>query len=325
MRRGVGVAAFRDRQREKAAGAAVGSAMSADRAKHIEEQLATFKTHLEEFAAKHRNDINRDPEFRRAFAKMTKAIGVDPLASSKGFWGELLGVSDFYYEVGVQIVDICLSTRALNGGLISLTELTQRLTRMRGGAAAAAAAGGAGAAAPAAGAGRKHEAISVDDVQRTIAKLAVLGGGYRIITLAADGSSAAISGTPSAAAAAATPSDGGAGGEQYLLSVPVEMNVDQTILLARLSAMAARASPAAAAAPFACASSTPRALAAALGWAESRLQRCLGDLLKAGMAWLDTQGPGGAADPTYFFPAIRLVPSAAAAGGGAAAGGAGSA
>lgn len=319
MRRGVGVAAFRDRQREKAAGAAVGSAMSADRAKHIEEQLATFKTHLEAFAAKHRNDINRDPEFRRAFAKMTKAIGVDPLASSKGFWGELLGVSDFYYEVGVQIVDICLSTRALNGGLISLTELTQRLTRMRGGAAAAAAAGGAGAAAPAAGAGRKHEAISVDDVQRTIAKLAVLGGGYRIITLAADGSSAAVSATPSAAAA--TPSDGGAGGEQYLLSVPVEMNVDQTLLLARLSAMAARALPAAAAAPFACASSSPRALAAALGWAESRLQRCLGDLLKAGMAWLDTQGPGGAADPMYYFPAIRLLPAAAASG--AAVGGAG--
>lgn len=293
--------------------------MSADRAKHVEEQLATFKTHLEGFAAKHRNDINRDPEFRRAFAKMTKAIGVDPLASSKGFWGELLGVSDFYYEAGVQIVDICLSTRALNGGLISLTELTQRLTRMRGGAAAAAAAGGAGAAAPSAGAGRKHEAISVDDVQRTIAKLSVLGGGYRIITLAADGSSAGGAGAGASAGTpvASTPSDSASAGEQYLLSVPVEMNVDQTILLARLSAMAARVSPAAAAAPFACVSSTPRSLSAALGWTESRVQRSLADLLKAGMAWLDAQGPGGAVDPTYYFPAIRLAPSAAATAGGA--------
>jgi len=25
---------------------------------------------------------------------------VDPLASNKGFWAELLGIGDFYYELG---------------------------------------------------------------------------------------------------------------------------------------------------------------------------------------------------------------------------------
>ena len=37
---------------------------------------------------------------------MCSKIGVDPLASSKGFWAQLLGVGDFYYELGVQIVEV---------------------------------------------------------------------------------------------------------------------------------------------------------------------------------------------------------------------------
>ncbi|KAE8734900.1 Vacuolar protein sorting-associated protein 22-like protein 1 [Hibiscus syriacus] len=47
---------------------------------------------------------------------MCAKVGVDPLASNKGFWAELLGIGDFYYELGVQIVEICLATRPLNGG-----------------------------------------------------------------------------------------------------------------------------------------------------------------------------------------------------------------
>ncbi len=34
---------------------------------------------------------------------MCASVGVDPLASNKGFWTELLGFGDFYYELGVQI------------------------------------------------------------------------------------------------------------------------------------------------------------------------------------------------------------------------------
>jgi len=29
-------------------------------------------------------------------------VGVDPLASNKGAWAQLLGFGDFYYELGVQ-------------------------------------------------------------------------------------------------------------------------------------------------------------------------------------------------------------------------------
>ena len=44
------------------------------------------------------------------YQDMCASIGVDPLASSKGFWSEMLGVGDFYYELGVQIVEVCMAS-----------------------------------------------------------------------------------------------------------------------------------------------------------------------------------------------------------------------
>lgn len=47
------------------------------------------------------NDIRKNPIFRSQFHEMCAKVGVDPLASNKGFWAELLGIGDFYYELGV--------------------------------------------------------------------------------------------------------------------------------------------------------------------------------------------------------------------------------
>lgn len=54
---------------------------------------------------------------------MCANIGVDPLASNKGMWAQLLGFGDFYYELGVQIVEACLATRAYTGGFMELGAL----------------------------------------------------------------------------------------------------------------------------------------------------------------------------------------------------------
>ena len=51
---------------------------------------------------------------------MCANVGVDPLASNKGMWAQLLGFGDFYYELGVQIVEASLATRAYNGGFMEL-------------------------------------------------------------------------------------------------------------------------------------------------------------------------------------------------------------
>ena len=35
----------------------------------------------------------------------------------------MLGFGDFYYDLGVQIVEACLATRSLNGGLMEMKAL----------------------------------------------------------------------------------------------------------------------------------------------------------------------------------------------------------
>ena len=70
--------------------------------------------------------------YAQYFNEMCQKIGVDPLASKRGFWAQLLGVGDFYYELGVQIVEVCLRTRSSNGGLIDIDELRQKLIKLRG-------------------------------------------------------------------------------------------------------------------------------------------------------------------------------------------------
>ncbi|KAM7251790.1 hypothetical protein ACFE04_023673 [Oxalis oulophora] len=125
-------------------------------------RLATFRSQLEDFARKHKNDIKKNPTFRSQFHKMCAQVGVDPLASNKGFWAELLGIGDFYYELGVQIVDICLATRPLNGGLIDLQELRNLLRQRRK---------------------SDREAVTDDDCLRAISKLKILGSGYEVISV----------------------------------------------------------------------------------------------------------------------------------------------
>lgn len=46
----------------------------------MSKQLETFKTHLEEFASKHKQEIRKSSQFRVQFQEMCATIGVDPLA-----------------------------------------------------------------------------------------------------------------------------------------------------------------------------------------------------------------------------------------------------
>ncbi|KAK4576201.1 hypothetical protein RGQ29_026946 [Quercus rubra] len=131
----------------------VGENVAKIRTDMMKEQLATFRIQLEEFARKHKNDIRKNPAFRSQFHEMCAKVGVDPLASNKGFWAELLGIGDFYYELGVQIVEICLATRPHNGGLINLQELCILLRQRKS----------------------DREAVSEDDCLRAISKLKAQG------------------------------------------------------------------------------------------------------------------------------------------------------
>ncbi|XP_041366326.1 vacuolar-sorting protein SNF8-like [Gigantopelta aegis] len=159
-RRAHGVAAIKKKSLAEARYKDKGTELAQDQFAQMAQQMDTFKKNLEDFATKHKDDIRKDPEFRIQFQEMCASIGVDPLASSKGFWAEMLGVGDFYYELGVQIIEVCLATSHQNGGLIGIEELRKRVEKSRG---------------------RHSQDISIDDLMRAIKKLKILGNGFTVI------------------------------------------------------------------------------------------------------------------------------------------------
>ncbi|KAG0699249.1 EAP30/Vps36 family-domain-containing protein [Suillus ampliporus] len=159
MHRGVGLAAF-DRQVSQRF-AELSSEVSKTQVDHLQSQLTQFQTALFHFATTHRDSIRSDPAFRHAFQKMCLSIGVDPLAGPrKGGWlAEMLGMGDWQYELGVQIVDVCVSTRERNGGVIEMGELVRMVSNLRG----------------------VKSGITEEDVIRSIKTLQPLGAGYEVL------------------------------------------------------------------------------------------------------------------------------------------------
>ncbi|GBE83920.1 EAP30/Vps36 family-domain-containing protein [Sparassis latifolia] len=159
---GAGIAAFERQQQSQRSFAELSNAISQAQVDLLHAQLAQFRSALAHYAASHRDSIRRDPSFRHAFQRMCTTIGVDPLAGPRrgGWWAEMLGLGDWQYELGVQIVDICVSTRERNGGLIEMGELVRLVSKLRG------VAGGV---------------ITEDDVIRSIKTLKPLGAGYEVL------------------------------------------------------------------------------------------------------------------------------------------------
>lgn len=61
---------------------------------------------------------------------MCANVGVDPLVSNQSTWAQLLGLGDFYYELGVQVIESCLATRSAHD---LLTSLIRNLSKSVGG------------------------------------------------------------------------------------------------------------------------------------------------------------------------------------------------
>ncbi|DBA00631.1 TPA: hypothetical protein N0F65_003560 [Lagenidium giganteum] len=162
LRRGVGIAAVRKKQEQAKQFSEVGDQLAESQIAHISSQLELFRTNLQQFAIKYKNNIKKDPDFRKKFQIMCSKIGVDPLASKKGFWSELLDVGDFYYELAVQIIEVCILTRPKNGGLIGMNDLLRLLSKRRSPA---------------------MQKVSDDDVKRAVKKLSVLGEGFQLIEM----------------------------------------------------------------------------------------------------------------------------------------------
>ncbi|KAK9456231.1 EAP30/Vps36 family-domain-containing protein [Dipodascopsis uninucleata] len=154
MKRGVGLAAFDQKQRNAQQYSELGSTFVQTQVSELLEQLTQFQTALRKFAQTHAEEIRSDAVFRSAFVKMCSAIGVDPLASSTAnrggsFWAELLG-----RDVAVRIIELCRRTRDENGGFMPVEDVRRRLGD-----------------------------VSQDDIVRAVKSLEPLGSGFDIVKI----------------------------------------------------------------------------------------------------------------------------------------------
>lgn len=164
MRRGPGISAFQRQNATANSYTTLSTTLSATQLASVQSNLESFRTALVSFAKAHHNDIKKDPAFRHQFQKMCAAIGVDPLAGSTGpsGWQEMLGLGEWQYGLAVQIVDVCVSTRAANGGLIEVGDLAKRVEAMR------------------AGTGK----VSINDIVDALPLLKPLSAGYTLLSVA---------------------------------------------------------------------------------------------------------------------------------------------
>lgn len=90
-------------------------------------------------------------------------LGVDPLTTRRGVWGKMMpGMGDFYYILGTRIIEVCLSTRRMNGGILGLDELLRALRRRK-----------------------DQQELGVEDVERAVKTLATLESGFEIVNAGA--------------------------------------------------------------------------------------------------------------------------------------------
>ncbi|CAD6565043.1 MAG: hypothetical protein TREMPRED_000666 [Tremellales sp. Tagirdzhanova-0007] len=167
MRKGAGISALSRHAATTTSYSTLSTNLTLTQLTTLQSSLHSFRDALTSFATAHRADIRKDPAFRHQFQKMCAAIGVDPLAGGGGggkrgggaWWTEVLGLGEWQYELAVQVVDVCVSTRERNGGIIELEELIGRVERMRGSGGPA--------------------VISKNDILKTLELLRPLHAGYR--------------------------------------------------------------------------------------------------------------------------------------------------
>ncbi|SNX86997.1 related to SNF8 - protein involved in glucose derepression [Melanopsichium pennsylvanicum] len=277
MRRGPGLAALDRNLASTTAFSTLGADLTASQLNELRQQLDVFSTSLRSFSSAHRNEIRKNAEFRHAFQKMCYSIGVDPLSSSSrnsgglsGLWSDMLGLGDWQYELGVQIIDVCVSTRSSNGGVIGMDELIRRVTLLR--------TGGKSDSRPSTRKGRgekekeKEAEITQDDIVRSIKMLAPLGCGYEVISL-------------------------GNGDEKMVRSVARELDTDTMVVLGMLLGSTQASTGTTGGELAFLTEDTLVAGQRARGWSSERARAVLENMsVREGMLWIDEQ----AFPPRYY-------------------------
>lgn len=254
----------------RAAAATLSTSLAEQQTAALSQQLATFQASLASFSTHHRAKILSSPSFRSHFSQLCAELGVDPLGGgAKGIWDKM-GVGDWYYALGVQIVDVCLRARVRGGGLVALDEVIQQVTIMRRGGSTAGLNGKSSVSKGKTIKPPSSAEISPSDVARAIDALAPLHCGYKIITV---------------------------GGKQVVRCYPGGLDRDSLIVVEAAGEQGTGRG----------AVSMDEVLAftrreGGEGWSRERLERAVEKaMMDDGMIWVDEQA-GGARE--YFVPAL---------------------
>ncbi|KAM0788136.1 hypothetical protein ACM66B_001301 [Microbotryomycetes sp. NB124-2] len=241
----------------------------------LNSSLATFQQALSSFSTHHRQKILSSPEFRSHFSQLCNELGVDPLGgANKGIWDKV-GLGEWYFALGVQIVDVCLQLRDRAGGLVALDEVIQNVMAMRRGQTSTSNKQGAVAASttnvnkrlPLASAASAD--ISEADVQRAIEALEPLGSGYAILHV---------------------------GNRKVLRCAPGGLDSDSLVVVE------AAGDKGTATGKVSLADVKAYTDGLAMSWTLGRVERALDKAVSdEGIAWVDDQATGGR---EYFVPAL---------------------
>ena len=186
MRRGPGIVALDRKNASNGQYTCISQQWNESKLLELNERIDDFSRALKSFAVRHQRDIRQNPQFRHAFQRMCANMMVDPLAGRPpsvdaggrlgqvaNLWSQFLGLDDWQYELGVQIVDVCISTRPQNGGIISMDALIDGVMRLRHWDSMYSQASSKNV----------EWKISEEDIERSIQALHPLGCGYEVFDL----------------------------------------------------------------------------------------------------------------------------------------------
>jgi ESCRT-II complex subunit VPS22 len=252
---------------------------------------------LKAFAQEHAQQLTADPAFRSKFLSLCAPLGVDPLQSAQNKQGGLskmlgggIGIGEFYNELSLKLLEICVAAEARTGGVIAVSEILSRLNqRAKGGAGGRKKGYGSATTSSAAASASSTPAAdkySTHDLLASIKKLGVLGSGIRLVTLDKNSSNNPNGTKPDHADAA----------NLYVITTPAEFSTDSLKVLSLASPSYGGTG-----------SVTSQEICANFGWNIQRVERAVEGLVAEGVAWIDDQEEevgGGKRGRRFWFPSI---------------------
>ncbi|KAK2195635.1 bifunctional Winged helix-like DNA-binding domain superfamily/Winged helix DNA-binding domain superfamily/ESCRT-2 complex [Babesia duncani] len=157
MSRRVGYSRILESKKKQGKFATTAADMEKNTLENYKDISEDFRLYLTEFIKKHRKKINANPLFRLQFLAICDSLGIDPLARISTIWSKWLNLSSFYSELAVKVLDVCIKTRGVNGGICDVVECLQII--------------------------QSNIPCDADDVLRAIAQCQIFGEGLRCITI----------------------------------------------------------------------------------------------------------------------------------------------